>query len=86
MWMDDDGVAWTMTKGGHAVAVSFDEDGRYFFVDSAGDLFYDTGDEDVGFYVVSSTGIPLDSLAEGRSQPDSTVGYLESMGLQMNHG
>ena len=78
MWMDDDGVAWTMTKGGHAVAVSFDEDGRYFFVDSAGDLFYDTGDEDVGFYVVSSIGIPVDSLAEGWSQPDSIAATLRA--------
>ena len=41
------------TGAGSAVGVSEDEEGRVFFFDRAGNLYYDTGDKRLGFYIVS---------------------------------
>lgn len=41
------------TGAGNAVGVSEDEEGRVFFFDRAGNLYYDTGDKRLGFYIVS---------------------------------
>lgn len=41
------------TKGGNVLQVSHDERGRLFFTDMQGNLFYDSGIKEVGFYFVS---------------------------------
>ena len=41
------------TPGGHWVAASEDEDQRLFMIDEVGDLYYDSGDPDIGLYAVS---------------------------------
>ena len=46
------GLTYMVTQGGHPVAVFVDRHGRASFVDAAGDLFYDSGNPKVGFYVV----------------------------------
>lgn len=42
------------TGSGSAVGVTQDADGRVFMFDRAGNLYYDTGDKRLGFYIVSS--------------------------------
>ncbi len=46
------GVVFTKTKGGNTVGASVDEEGRTFLFDRAGNLYYDTGDRRLGFYIV----------------------------------
>ena len=41
------------TGGGSTVGVSEDEAGRVFMFDRAGNLYYDTGDKRLGFYIVN---------------------------------
>ena len=47
-----DGLEYVRTAGGNDVLVGQDGSGRFFFVDAAGDLFYDSGDTATGFYIV----------------------------------
>ena len=47
------GRPFMRTGAGSAVGVSEDEEGRVFFFDRAGNLYYDTGDKRLGFYIVS---------------------------------
>lgn len=42
-----------LTKAGNQVMVGEDTDGRVYFVDKGGNLYYDSGDPEVGMYVVS---------------------------------
>ncbi len=49
------GGMYMKTGGGSAVGVSEDEAGRVFMFDRAGNLYYDTGDKRLGFYIVSPT-------------------------------
>lgn len=46
------GATYLKTKGGNTVGASMDEAGRVFFYDRAGNLYYDTGDKRLGFYIV----------------------------------
>ena len=46
------GKPFMRTGAGSAVGVSEDEQGRVFFFDRAGNLYYDTGDKRLGFYIV----------------------------------
>ena len=48
------GQPFMRTGAGSAVGVSEDEKGRVFFFDRAGNLYYDTGDKRLGFYIVST--------------------------------
>ena len=52
---DEYGIQYVTTKGGNQVAVAEDPQGRTFFIDKAGNLYYDTGDADIGAYLVSPT-------------------------------
>jgi hypothetical protein len=52
VYEDRYGRHYMVTSGGNPVAVSVDPQGRAYFIDKAGDLFYDTGNRKVGFYVV----------------------------------
>lgn len=45
-------MVFTKTKGGNTVGASVDEEGRIFLFDRAGNLYYDTGDRRLGFYIV----------------------------------
>ena len=49
------GGMYMKTGGGSAVGVSEDEAGRVFMFDRAGNLYYDTGDKRLGFYIVNPT-------------------------------
>ncbi|CAL5219413.1 g1241 [Coccomyxa viridis] len=48
------GRPFMRTGAGSAVGVSEDEQGRVFFFDRAGNLYYDTGDKRLGFYIVTA--------------------------------
>ena len=52
VYRDKRGTHYMVTQGGNKVGVTVDKQGRAFFVDKAGDLFYDSGDPKIGFYVV----------------------------------
>ena len=43
----------TKTRGGTGLATFVDDHDNIFFVDPKGNLWYDTGDPRLGFYVVS---------------------------------
>lgn len=47
------GAVYMKTKGGNMVGARVDEDGRTYLFDRAGNLYYDTGDRKLGFYIVS---------------------------------
>ena len=49
---DEYGISYVTTKAGNQVAVAEDPNGRTFFIDKAGNLYYDTGDSKVGAYMV----------------------------------
>ena len=49
------GGMYMKTGGGSAVGVSEDEAGRVYMFDRAGNLYYDTGDKRLGFYIVNAT-------------------------------
>ena len=53
MFKTKSGKPFMRTGAGSAVGVSEDEEGRVFFFDRAGNLYYDTGDKRLGFYIVS---------------------------------
>ncbi len=44
------------TPGGRWVAAAEDEAGRFFMIDEVGDLYYDSGDPDIGLYAVRRGG------------------------------
>ncbi|KAK9842037.1 hypothetical protein WJX81_005422 [Elliptochloris bilobata] len=54
MYRDKAGVHYMVTRGGNKVAVTVDKQGRAYFVDKAGDLYYDSGNQKIGFYVVDT--------------------------------
>jgi hypothetical protein len=46
------GAVYLKTKGGNTVGARVDESGRTYMFDRAGNLYYDTGDRRLGFYIV----------------------------------
>ena len=48
------GGMYMKTAGGSTVGVSEDEAGRVFMFDRVGNLYYDTGDKRLGFYIVNT--------------------------------
>ncbi|EFJ49095.1 hypothetical protein VOLCADRAFT_117417 [Volvox carteri f. nagariensis] len=44
------------TPGGRWVAAAEDDQGRFFMIDEVGDLYYDSGDPDVGLYAMDTQG------------------------------
>ena len=46
------GVSYVKTAGGNTVGVKMDAEGRLYMFDRAGNLYYDTGDPRLGFYIV----------------------------------
>ena len=46
------GVSYVKTAGGNTVGVRMDQQGRLYMFDRAGNLYYDTGDQRLGFYIV----------------------------------
>ncbi|GFR52646.1 hypothetical protein Agub_g15238 [Astrephomene gubernaculifera] len=44
------------TPAGRWVAAAEDEQGRFFMIDEVGDLYYDSGDPDVGLYAMDTQG------------------------------
>ena len=49
---DENGVQYLFTKGGNKVNVGEDPEGRTYFVDPNGNFYYDSGDSELGFYLV----------------------------------
>ena len=48
-----DGFSYIRTKGGNRVLLAEDEAGRTFLVDQDANLYYDSGIEEVGWYIVA---------------------------------
>lgn len=46
-------VCGMLFAGGNWIAAALDENGRQYIIDQAGDLYYDTGNPDIGIYAVS---------------------------------
>lgn len=49
-----EGFTYFKTRGGNWAAAASDPQGRMFVIDQRGDLFYDTGDPQIGAYAVSA--------------------------------
>jgi hypothetical protein len=45
-----------LVAGGNWIAAAQDMRGRVYIIDQAGDLYYDSGNPDIGIYAVSDTG------------------------------
>jgi hypothetical protein len=70
--VSDDGFAFATTAGGNTVLVSRDDDGRFFFVDRAGDLYYDAGP--AGFYIVeAATDVIFNGYVDDEGTPHRVV-------------
>jgi hypothetical protein len=54
-----EGVTIATTPGGNPVAVFTDENSNIFLIDPNGNLYYDTGDPQIGFYFVSPRREPV---------------------------
>lgn len=54
VYKDEDGLQYTMTKGGNKVMIGEDPKGRVYFVDQAGNFYYDSGSAKVGLYVITA--------------------------------
>ena len=66
------------TSGGNWVAASEDEDGRLFMIDEIGDLYYDSGEPDIGLYAVSGWGsLPLLYAVGGWGSLHSNSGFID---------
>jgi hypothetical protein len=52
VYKTEKGRPYMRTTGGRTVGVSEDAEGRIFMFDRAGNLYYDTGDRKLGFYIV----------------------------------
>lgn len=51
-----DDFVYFKTAGGHWVAAAEDQQRRLFMVDEIGDLYYDSGDKDIGLYAMDTQG------------------------------
>lgn len=87
-----DDFVYYKTPGGHWVAVSEDSEGRHFMIDEAGDLYYDTGDPEMGIYVMDRQGdlynfykgpdgqrqiTPVGNIADLREMQVDSIGGLQ---------
>ncbi|KAJ9507477.1 hypothetical protein QJQ45_006504 [Haematococcus lacustris] len=54
--LSEDQFVYFRTPGGNWVAAAEDQQGRLFMVDEIGDLYYDSGDRDVGLYAMDTQG------------------------------
>jgi hypothetical protein len=69
-------LSWWRCAGGNWVAAAQDMRGRVYIIDQAGDLYYDSGNPDIGIYAVSDVG-----LAAGLFEhPPSRGGVVNSGG------
>jgi len=67
----EDGFSYIKTDGGNKVLIAEDEAGRTFLVDQDGNLYYDSGIEEVGWYIVAAsdgqvTNLFYDELNDGK--------------------
>ncbi|KAK9800854.1 hypothetical protein WJX73_000228 [Symbiochloris irregularis] len=77
---DEYGISYVTTKAGNQVAVAEDPSGRTFFIDQAGNLYYDTGDKDIGAYVVDKDQHVFNVWIDKQEQPQRKyVGDLSDM-------
>ena len=51
-----DEFVYAKTPGGNWIAAAQDPEGRLYMIDQVGDLYYDSGNPNIGLYVVSSLG------------------------------
>ncbi|GIL61428.1 hypothetical protein Vafri_15877 [Volvox africanus] len=51
-----DEFVYFKTPGGRWVAAAEDEQGRFFMIDEVGDLYYDSGNPDIGLYAMDTQG------------------------------
>jgi hypothetical protein len=54
--LDPEDFVYFKTQGGHWVAAAEDEENRLFMIDEIGDLYYDSGTDDVGMYAMDTRG------------------------------
>lgn len=52
--VDKEDFVYFKTPGGNWVASAVDEQGRVYMIDEIGDLYYDTGNPEVGMYMVGA--------------------------------
>ena len=52
VYRDETGTQYMFTEGGNQVVVGEDKKGRVYFIDQNGNFYYDTGDPNLGFYMV----------------------------------
>lgn len=77
---DEFGVTYVTTKAGNQVAVAEDSRGRTFFIDKAGNLYYDTGDVNIGAYLVDIKGSVYNLWVDKQDQPQRKyVGELSEL-------
>ena len=81
VYQGERGLTYMVTQGGNKVAVFVDRRGRASFIDAAGDLFYDSGDPKVGFYVVRRP-----PAHGGAAQACTSVAVAAWAGMQADGG
>ena len=74
-----DGYEYVTTSGGATVLFAQDEAGRTFLVDGAGDLYYDSGDGAVGWYIVDPRGTVFNLYYENGAPARRRVGTMDDL-------
>lgn len=78
-YASETGIEYLTTKGGNRVAVSTDAQGHVWMVDRAGDLYFDTGDPNVGFFVVDPEGEMVNMWEENGKTQRKMVGNINEL-------
>eukprot|EP00466_Bigelowiella_natans_P008678 jgi/Bigna1/91367/estExt_fgenesh1_pg.C_980042 len=87
---DPNGILWTKSKGGEPLAVFKDERGRIYMIDKYGNLYYDTGDPESGFFIVERDGnminLRIDQNGQVVRAPVGNVADLRSFKISSVSG
>jgi len=79
---DPNGILWTKSKGGEPLAIFKDEKGRIYMIDKYGNLYYDTGSPESGFFIVERNGnminLRIDQNGELVRAPVGNIADLRS--------
>lgn len=68
------------TQGGNLVAATADSSGRLFLFDRLGNIYYDTGDSRLGFFIVDTSGDMFNLFIDERGSPQrAAVGNLAEL-------
>lgn len=77
--MDPADFVYAKTPGGNWIAAAQDMRGRMYIIDQAGDLYYDSGNPDIGIYALDPQGNLFNIYMDGPKRRITPVGNIRDM-------